>query len=604
MNRVLSIAGILALSACAPSEEAAVSVQPLPVVKTSGGVEMVLIPEGDFEMGSARGREEEKPVHRVHLEAFLMDRTEVTQEQYEKHKLPNPSRFKGPTQPVEMIPWTKAAIFCNVRSKAEGLDPCYNEDTAECDFTKPGYRLPTEAEWEYACRAGTKGDYSFGSESRRAGDYAWFADNSEKKTHPVAQKKPNAWGLYDMHGNVAEWCNDIFGKETYKTSLTANPRGPKDGDMYVLRGGSWKGSSEVLRSFHRVAENPGFSDACLAPDTMGFRCVRKPEKPQAAAEPKGSSLPTGFVTADIYLRHRTGESFPERPERLVAIVKRLTDRGLVAKMTSLTPLPSPIDAIQAVHSPAYVERVRKACGDLGDTIGQIDTADMPVSAKSYDAAVAAVGGVLAAVDAVMEGKVRNAFCAVRPPGHHALKGKAMGFCLFNNVAIAARYLLNRHKLGKVLIIDWDVHHGNGTQDEFYEDGRVMYFSTHQSPFYPGRGSADEKGNGAGLGCIVNVPLAAGTGDEAFRKIYAETLKPAALAFKPDFILISAGFDSARGDLLGRLDLTPDGYRAMTKTVREIAEACCKGRVVSMLEGGYNLDALADSVEAHVRALME
>ena len=180
----------------------------------------------------------------------------------------------------------------------------------------------------------------------------------------------------------------------------------------------------------------------------------------------------------------------------------------------------------------------------------------------------------------------------------------MGFCLFNNVAIAARHLLNKHKLGKVLIIDWDVHHGNGTQDEFYEDGRVMYFSTHLSPFYPGSGSAEEKGKGAGLGCIFNVPLPPGTGDDAFRKIYDEKLKPAALAFKPDFILISAGFDSARGDLLGRLDLTPDGYSAMTKKVREIADATCKGRIVSMLEGGYNLDALADSVEAHVRALME
>jgi acetoin utilization deacetylase AcuC-like enzyme len=229
---------------------------------------------------------------------------------------------------------------------------------------------------------------------------------------------------------------------------------------------------------------------------------------------------------------------------------------------------------------------------------------MPVSRKSYDAAVTAVGGVLAAVDAVMEGKVRNAFCAVRPPGHHALKEKAMGFCVFNNVAVAARHLLNKHKLAKVLIIDWDVHHGNGTQDEFYEDGRVMYFSTHQAPFYPRSGNADEKGKGPGLGCIFNVPLEAGSGDAVFKKVYEETLKPAALAFKPDFILVSAGFDSARGDLLGRLDLTPVGYSAMTKTVREIADASCKGRVVSMLEGGYNLDALADSVEAHVRALME
>jgi acetoin utilization deacetylase AcuC-like enzyme/formylglycine-generating enzyme required for sulfatase activity len=599
MRRAAFLSALLALASCTPPEDPPAAGASLPVFKTDGGVEMVRIPEGDFEMGSARGRDVEQPVHKVHLDEFLMDRTEVTQEIYEKYKLPNPSRFKGPTLPVEMIPWTKAALFCNVRSKAEGLEPCYNEDTAECDFSKNGYRLPTEAEWEYACRAGTKAEYSFG-DPRRAADYAWFGDNAQKKTHPVGQKKPNPWGLYDMHGNVAEWCNDVFGKDYYQTSVPVNPRGPSEGEMYVLRGGSWKGSVEVLRSFHRVAENPGFADACLAPDTMGFRCVRKMPKPPAAADKK----PTGFVTADVYLEHKTGAGFPERPARLEAILKRLKEKGLLAQLTAIEAKPSPIEPITAVHRLEYVERVKKACEGLGDRVEHLDSGDMPISAKSYEAALAAVGGVLAAVDGVMDGKIRNAFCAVRPPGHHALKDKAMGFCLFNNVAIAARHLLDKHRLGKVLIVDWDVHHGNGTQDEFYEDGRVMYFSTHLSPFYPRTGNEDEKGKGKGLGCIVNVPLPEKTGDDAFKKIYEEKLKPAALAFKPDFILISAGFDSARGDLLGRLDLTPAGYRAMTKIVREIADATAKGRIVSILEGGYNLDALADSVEAHVRALME
>ncbi len=599
MIRPALLSALLALSACAPGEEPAPSGASLPTVKTDGGVEMVLIPEGDFDMGSERGRDVEQPAHKVHVDAFLMDRTEVTQEQYEKFKLPNPSRFKGAALPVEMIPWTKAALFCNVRSKAENLEPCYNEDTAECDFSKNGYRLPTEAEWEYACRAGTKSDYSFGADGRRLADYGWFAENSGKKTHPVGQKKPNPWGLYDMHGNVAEWCNDIFGKDYYKTAIARNPRGPGDGEMYVLRGGSWKGSAEVLTSFHRVAENPGFSDACLAPDTMGFRCVRKPAPAKASA-----GKATGFVTSDLFLEHKTPEGFPERPARLEAIVKRLKDKGLLQELTPIQPAPAATEIIAACHSPAYIERVKKACEGLGEKTDHIDTGDMPISAKSYESAVNAVGGVVAAVDAVMEGRIRNAFCAVRPPGHHALREKAMGFCLFNNVAIAARHLLNKHRLGKVLIIDWDVHHGNGTQDEFYEDGRVMYFSTHQSPFYPGSGSAEERGKGKGEGCIVNVPLEKGAGDDVFRKIYDEKLKPAALAFKPDFILISAGFDSARADKLGRLDLTPEGYAAMTRKVREIADACCKGRIVSMLEGGYNLDALADSVEAHVRALME
>ena len=201
-------------------------------------------------------------------------------------------------------------------------------------------------------------------------------------------------------------------------------------------------------------------------------------------------------------------------------------------------------------------------------------------------------------------RIRNAFCAVRPPGHHALKDRAMGFCFFNNVAIAAKYIQNKHHLARVLIVDWDVHHGNGTQAIFYDDPSVFYFSTHQSPFYPGTGGADEKGEGKGRGFTLNVPLPAGSGDADYAKAFEEKLKPAAAAFQPDFVLISAGFDAARGDLLGRMDLTPEGYAQLTRIVKAIAQQYCKGRLVSVLEGGYNLEALAASVEAHVRVLVE
>jgi acetoin utilization deacetylase AcuC-like enzyme len=216
----------------------------------------------------------------------------------------------------------------------------------------------------------------------------------------------------------------------------------------------------------------------------------------------------------------------------------------------------------------------------------------------------AVGGVQSAIDAVMEGRIKNAFCAVRPPGHHALKDRAMGFCFFNNVAIAAKYIQNQHRLSKVLVVDWDVHHGNGTQAIFYDDPTVFYFSAHQSPFYPGTGGADEKGEGKGLGFTLNVPLPAGSGDAEYLKAFEERLKPAAAAFQPDFVLISAGFDSARDDLLGRMNLTPGGYAQLTRIVKAIAEQHCRGRLVSVLEGGYNLEALAASVEAHLRVLME
>lgn len=256
-----------------------VKVEAPQTIATKSGIDMVVIPAGSFEMGSKRGQPDEKPVHTVWVDAFLMDKHEMTQTVWEKigksEAMPNPSHFKGEGLPVEQVTWPKAALFCNARSRFEGFRPCYNEDTAECDFDANGYRLPTEAEWEYAARAGTATDYSFGSDARKLGEVAWFAGNAAKKTHPVGQKSANPWGLFDMHGNVAEWCNDVFDKDYYSISSAKNPRGPAEGKENVLRGGSWKSPADAARSAYRLGETPGFSDACLARDAIGFRCVRK-----------------------------------------------------------------------------------------------------------------------------------------------------------------------------------------------------------------------------------------------------------------------------------------------------------------------------------------
>jgi acetoin utilization deacetylase AcuC-like enzyme len=204
----------------------------------------------------------------------------------------------------------------------------------------------------------------------------------------------------------------------------------------------------------------------------------------------------------------------------------------------------------------------------------------------------------------MNKKITNAFCAIRPPGHHAVRDRAMGFCIFNNVAIGARYIQTKYNLSKILIVDWDVHHGNSTQATFYDDPNVLYFSCHQYPFYPGTGSEAEKGSGKGLNYNINVPLPAGAGDSAYLKVFNEKLKPAALSFSPDFVLISAGFDAHENDLLGGMKVTSEGFARMTQLVKQIAEKCCEGRLVSVLEGGYELEGLSASVEAHIRVLME
>ena len=245
------------------------------VIKTKMGIEMVKIPGGWFEMGSKRGEADESPAHKVWVDSFLMDKYELTQEQYVKLVGANPSSFTEARRPVDTITWIHAVLYCNLRSRAEGLESCYDEEseTWQCDFQASGYRLPTEAEWEYACRAGAETEHYFGRDPSALKKFGWYIDNSFKKTHSVGKKRPNRWGLHDMYGNVAEWCNDVYDTNYYKRSPSKNPRGPEEGDIKVLRGGGWQDSADCLRSSWRAYENFSFVDACIM-DSLGFRCVR------------------------------------------------------------------------------------------------------------------------------------------------------------------------------------------------------------------------------------------------------------------------------------------------------------------------------------------
>ena len=245
-----------------------------PIVQTKTG-EMVLVPGGWFEMGSSRGEDDERPPHRVWVDPFLMDRYEVTQKQFGTRMRRNPSRFGGAKSPVECVSWGEAALYCNARSRAESLRPCYDERIGTCDFAADGYRLPTEAEWEYACRAGSDTHYCFGS-ARLLPRYGWFKGNAHASTHPVGLKKPNPWGIHDMHGNVMEWCNDVYGKDYYAQAPQKHPRGPAEDpkSTFVLRGGAWNRSAHACRSAYRTSEYPGQADACAAHPDIGFRCVR------------------------------------------------------------------------------------------------------------------------------------------------------------------------------------------------------------------------------------------------------------------------------------------------------------------------------------------
>ena len=243
-------------------------------ITTPGGLTMALIPAGEFEMGDNKGDPDERPAHKVQVSAFYMDTHEVTQKAYEALVQQNPSKSKGPDKPVEQVDWYHAVLFCNMRSLKEGLKPCYDSKTLAGDFNANGYRLPTEAEWEYACRAGTRESYSFGSDAAKLKAYAWFKANAGQAPHPVGQKNPNAWGLYDMHGNVAEWCHDFYSETFYSQSPGKDPHGPISGDKCPLRGGSWRSSEDGCRSSARNSETLRFADACFGSDACGFRCVK------------------------------------------------------------------------------------------------------------------------------------------------------------------------------------------------------------------------------------------------------------------------------------------------------------------------------------------
>ncbi|MFQ5780005.1 MAG: histone deacetylase family protein [Nitrospiria bacterium] len=316
---------------------------------------------------------------------------------------------------------------------------------------------------------------------------------------------------------------------------------------------------------------------------------------------------TGFITHPLYLRHETGPGHPETSRRLTAIQDRVTrpDEGSGGTFRSQLAFFSPSlhpelsEWIVEVHHHSYYQALRERAPQRGRIYLDPDT---PCSPESLAAAEMAVSGVLTAADRVMEGTVENAFCALRPPGHHAEPDHAMGFCLFNNVAIGARYLQKMYQLKRIFILDWDVHHGNGTQHRFYDDQTVFYFSTHQYPFYPGTGSEQERGDGDGEGFTCNCPLPAGSGDLEILSAFENNLIPAVEAFRPDFIMISAGFDAHRDDPLANLEVTETGFGEMTKVVKSLAERYCQGRIISCLEGGYNLDALARSVESHLEVL--
>jgi acetoin utilization deacetylase AcuC-like enzyme len=312
------------------------------------------------------------------------------------------------------------------------------------------------------------------------------------------------------------------------------------------------------------------------------------------------TTPIGLVLDSCFERHLTGPGHPERPRRLARLRDALHGCGLAARCEIVPPQAADDALLCGVHDADHVRRVARACREGA---GIVDSMDTVVCAESETVARQAAGSVAALCRGVIAGRWSAGFAAVRPPGHHAERDLAMGFCLFNNVAVAARALIDAGRVRRVLIVDWDVHHGNGTQHLFEEDPDVFFFSVHQSPLYPGTGMREERGSGAGEGTTLNCPLPPGAGDGPFLAALRDELVPAADAFRPEMVLVSAGFDAHRDDPLGGLAVSTEGYREATRIVAAIAGRHAGGRIVSVLEGGYDLDALAASVAAHLEELL-
>ena len=311
---------------------------------------------------------------------------------------------------------------------------------------------------------------------------------------------------------------------------------------------------------------------------------------------------TGFLYDERYQQHETGKYHPEVPNRLVRIYQGIEAAGLLPKLIPLTASPADLKWIELVHDRPYIERFEKAC-QAGEN--RFDSPDNQMCSKTYEIALLAVGGILDAADKVMDGTLDNAFCAVRPPGHHAETNKAMGFCYFNNVAVAARYLQNQYRISRVGIIDFDVHHGNGTQHIFEGDSTVYYYSIHEHPSfaYPGTGREFENGKDFGFGFTKNSPVLPGQGDKEYMDLVQRDFVPAFKQFNPEVILVSAGFDAHKDDEMSDINLSTDGFSWIMKTIMEMARQSAKGRIISVLEGGYCLRRLPELAANHVEILL-